>query len=295
MKISKNNIVFIAVAVLAYVLILILLGYRGTILIEWIGVQIGLIGMAISPIGEAVLRLIYGIKRVKINADKEKLLPLFEEVYRDIRKNESYHNTGIKLYIDNSMSVNAYAVGSRTIAVTKGAIESLSDNQIKGLLAHEFGHIIHGDTLIPLILIVGNMTLLITFLVIKMIEAIFFMMESAMRGSNIISLITKIILDVGLFLIVELIGILIMINQRKNEYNADDFSFQNGYGGDLLEVLYILNSIDMGGKVSLLERLKSSHPHINDRIARLEEKREREGSKRKKGQCSHFRHFRRNI
>jgi len=90
--------------------------------------------------------------------------------------------------------------------------------------------------------------------------------------NNIISVVVRSILHLSVFIVVQLINIILMINQRQNEYNADDFSFKNGYGSDLTESLYILRKIDLGGKISLLERLKSSHPNIDDRISRLEEK-----------------------
>lgn len=78
-----------------------------------------------------ILRVIYGMKEIKTNEDKEYLQPLFEEVYESVRANENYNNDKIKLYIDKSMSPNAYVLGSRTIAVTRGAVETFSDNQIK--------------------------------------------------------------------------------------------------------------------------------------------------------------------
>lgn len=229
--------------------------------------------MQFLQFGEWVLRLIYGIKLVKTNKDKERLLPLFEEVYNTIKEKENYKNNHIKLYIDKSMTVNAYAIGTGTISITRGVIDTLTDNQIKGLLAHEFGHIIHGDTLIPLILIVGNLFLLLAFLTIKMLELMAIFVEEIMGdNSKLFSSVIKGILNIGLFLIVQIIQILILINRRKNEYKADDFSFEAGYRDDLLETLYILKKIDLGGKMSLLERIKSSHPNIDDRISRLEGK-----------------------
>lgn len=101
-------------------------------------IQLILLVIAISPIGEGILRFIYGLRETKTNKDKEHLFPLFMEVYDTIKENENYTNSKIKIYIDNSMTVNAYAIGRRTIAITKGAMQSLTDNQIKGLFAHEF-------------------------------------------------------------------------------------------------------------------------------------------------------------
>lgn len=75
-----------------------------------------------------------------------------------------------------------------------------------------------------------------------------------------------------MFLIIQIIQIILLINQRQNEYNADNFALNNGYGGDLLETLYILQKLDLGGKMTLLERLKNTHPDIENRIAKLEQK-----------------------
>ena len=138
MKISINNIIFITLIIIAYILLNCLLCYNSSDLLTIIIFQLVIIGIAISPIGEFILRFIYGAKSIKTNKDKERLLPLFNEVYDTIKEKSHYSNNNIKLYIDNSMNINAYAMGRRTIVITKGAMESLPDNQIKGVLAHEF-------------------------------------------------------------------------------------------------------------------------------------------------------------
>lgn len=138
MKISINNIIFILLMIIAYIFLDCLIGLQSSSFIMIVIAQLILIVIAISPIGEFVLRIMYGAKTIKTNKDKERLLPLFNEVYETIKAKSNYHNTSIKLYIDKSMTINAYAMGTRTIAITKGAIESLTDEQIKGLFAHEF-------------------------------------------------------------------------------------------------------------------------------------------------------------
>ncbi len=138
MKISINNIIFILLMIIAYIFLDCLIGFQSSDLLTVILFQLVIIGIAISPIGEFVLRFIYGAKAIKTNKDKERILPLFNDVYDTIKEKSNFRNNKIKLYIDNSMSVNAYAMGTRTIVITKGAMESLPDNQIKGILAHEF-------------------------------------------------------------------------------------------------------------------------------------------------------------
>ncbi len=57
-----------------------------------------------------------------------------------------------KTYLLNTEVPNAFATGRSpkhsAVAVTKGLIESMSDDEIEGVLAHELGHIKNRDTLI---------------------------------------------------------------------------------------------------------------------------------------------------
>ena len=136
-----------------------------------------------------------------------------------------------------------------------------------------YGHIIHCDTLIPLILIVGNVYIFIAFLFIKLVEMVIILTDIVTgKPNNIVGVVIRMVLNLFMFIVVQLINILILINQRVNEYKADDFALKNGYGENLIEVLYLLEKIDLGRNLSLLERLKSSHPNITDRISKLEEK-----------------------
>lgn len=114
------------------------------------------ITIALSPIGEIILRTLEGATPVLIQEDREYLLPLFQEVYEQVKKENPEISREINLYITKSMTVNAFAAGRKTIAVTRGAIKALDKEQLKGLLAHEFGHMVHNDTKALLITLVGN-------------------------------------------------------------------------------------------------------------------------------------------
>ena len=49
----------------------------------------------------------------------------------------------IRLYIQEDMSVNAFVFGKKTLVLTRGSVALLSDDCLKGLMAHEFGHFAH--------------------------------------------------------------------------------------------------------------------------------------------------------
>lgn len=61
---------------------------------------------------------------------------------------------------------------------------------------------------------------------------------------------------------------LVMKSSRANEYGADEFSFNLGYGEQLC---VMLDSISGSGAKGLFATLASSHPDKDDRIAKLQE------------------------
>lgn len=108
--------------------------------------------------------------------------------------------------------------------------------------------------------------------IIKIFEISIFLVDSTLgeHKYKFVGTIFKTVLNLSVFLIVQLLNMLLLINKRQNEYGADDFALKIDYGENLIDVLYVLEQSDFGGKMSLLGRLKSSHPNIKNRISRLE-------------------------
>ena len=84
------------------------------------------IALAVSPLGEFVMRGLERARKVETKRDKDYLMPLFEEVYEEARKKTPSLNKKIKLYITEDKTVNAMAIGRKTVMLTRGAIDSLS-------------------------------------------------------------------------------------------------------------------------------------------------------------------------
>ena len=53
-----------------------------------------------------------------------------------------------KLLIHEDMELNAFATGLKTIVVTRGSLEQLTDGELKAVLAHELGHLLSRDCII---------------------------------------------------------------------------------------------------------------------------------------------------
>ncbi len=238
------------------------------------------IGVALSPIGETILRLLEGATPVLTQQDREYLIPIFMEVYEKARKNTPEMRRDIQLYISESMTVNAFAAGRKTIAVTRGAIETFDREQLKGILSHEFGHMAHNDTKALLINLVGNGFFSLILFALKFIMNIIQMILTVIQGKNIIftafwimGWISKIFVEVMSFLFIFLGNILLSMNSVISEGLADAYAYKIGYGEELISSLYLLKKITLPAKMTIIEKMTATHPHIDERIQKLEQMR----------------------
>lgn len=231
--------------------------------------------IALSPIGELMVRLQSGcksIKKFKKKYDVERLEALFKEVYDKARQKDPAISGKVKLFISKESSPNAFATGRRTVCVTLGLLE-LDDNQIKGILGHEFGHIAHKDTDLLLVIIVSNMLLSILFAVYRILVTVvvYLIGEGERSLGGLGNLIARILIDIILVACIRLwtkIGVLlVMHSSRQNEFEADKYSCELGYGNELANALSYLNGNN--DKKSFWYNLRSSHPDMGVRIEKI--------------------------
>lgn len=235
------------------------------------------IGLALSPLGEVIVRLMEGANPIRTQEDKDYLLPIFEEVYEEAKQFSPHINKDIKLYITDSMCVNAFAVGRKTVAVTRGAISAFSRDELKGVLAHELGHMANGDTKALLIKLVGNGFFSLIVFALRVVMNIIKAIPMILGRNNIIILyygflafLAKTFIEMVIFAIVFFGDVFIALNSRYSEFLADEYAHLVGYGEDLKNSLYLLSKISLPRKLTLTERLKASHPYTSARIERLE-------------------------
>lgn len=230
------------------------------------------ISIALSPLGETMLRFIEKVRPLSTKEEKEYLLPIFEEVYENAKEKDQKLNNNIRLYIIDNMYVNAFAIGRKTIAVTKGAVQTFSQDELKGVIAHEFGHLSNGDTKALLLTTIGNgiFSILIFILRIIMLITEFIFSLTKIPFLDIFSLLARFIFEFGVVVFSYVSEILLSVNSRQNELWADKFAFEIGYGEELVSSLYILQKISLPNNLKLLDRLRASHPNTAKRIEQLE-------------------------
>lgn len=232
-------------------------------------IYLSFISLISSNIAERILRYANGVRRVATDTEKERLIPLFKEVYSKSLHRNKLIGKRIKLYIVDSMEVNAFVIGRNTLAVTRGAIENFNDEELKGIMAHEFGHLNNFE---------GQITLLITFcttiflwafiavsFLFRFLEGLFqnnFIGDILGIARQIFELVVKAVLFVW--------TLIISGGSRKKEYRADMYAKTLGYGEELKSALYILYNMEISDKKGLVKNLKRTHPILAYRIERLE-------------------------
>lgn len=237
-----------------------------------------LILIALTPIGEGIMRLLNHTKKIKTREYQDYLYPLFEEVYEQAKQKNPKLSQNITLFMNNDTSPNAFACASNTVCVTKGAIDFFTREELQGVLAHEFGHLSNNDTKVCMVFVIGNL-LVMAFMML--FNAIFWMADmivSVIEGHDHLALrivrwLKKTISNLGSMLV----GAIFSLNSRVCEYGADKFAHDIGFGEELRSALGMLQKLDGGGDMTLMDRIYASHPDTENRIAQLETLEEAEG------------------
>lgn len=230
--------------------------------------------ISFSPAGEWVLTFLAGAKEIKRKDIKIQLIPLFEVVFEQAKKKTPDMVSSINLRIINDPAPNAYAIGRKTICVTEGLL-NLSDEEIMAVFAHELGHLAYKHSAIQLLIGGGNAfisgCLLIIKLVCWMITAIFTLLAigTGRLGRGLLMALIGSISTISIWLWTKFCMLFLMWSMRQNEYVADEYAYELGYGTTLASVLdrHLCSTPENG----LLKALYATHPHSDDRIARLQE------------------------
>ncbi|MDN3520237.1 M48 family metallopeptidase [Halomonas ramblicola] len=196
------------------------------------------------------------------------------------------------VYLLEDAAINAFAAGHEpadaAIGVTRGAIEHLDRDQLQGVIAHEFSHILHGDMRLNLRLVALLHGILVIGLGGRMLLHGTGRRRGSRRGGGHVALVG---LGLGLMLVGyagTLCGNLIKAAvSRQREFLADASAVQytrnpGGLGGALKTLAaYRLGSrllaanaaefshLYFGSGVRSLGRLTATHPPLEARIRRV--------------------------
>ena len=230
--------------------------------------------LSLSPIGEWMLAALSGAHEIKRKDVKIRLIPLLKIVFEQATIITPSIVGSINLKIIYDSSPNAFAIGRKTICVTEGLL-SLCDEDIMAVFSHELGHIAYKHSEIQLLIGGGNFFIAGLLLMVKLfclaVTALFsiFAINSRNVFLEIVIAIIGSISSLSIWLWTKFCMLFLMWSMRQNEFVADEYAFQLGYGSALARVLdcEMCSPPDNG----LLKALFSSHPNTHDRIAHLQE------------------------
>lgn len=270
----KNNPIYLVCSLFYYIISsLILGGTAESFLIVLAVYSISLI-IGFSSLGEKLLRLLNRVRPLETKREIEYLQPIFDEVYA--RAKEKYKRLrAIEICIVDNMTVNAMALGRRTIAVTKGAMQTFTEEELKAVIGHEIAHLVHGDTMATIYAIIGNGIFSIFVMIARLFLLLLDWVQSAFNGKHgflaLLIFLLKFWFELSIWILNFGLQVILSVNSRKNEFNADMFSYSIGYDSDMIEALYLLEKISLGDNSSIIQKMIASHPRITLRIKHLEE------------------------
>ena len=186
----------------------------------------------------------------------------------------------LNIYRNKDARTNAVTFGFNTIGLTGGILQMASDEELKGVISHEAGHISHYDFVYQVLLFsmqsLGYRCLYGLFL----IPALFF----GLIGNLVIAVVPAVrFAVVGMaklwwslykLLHYSIYGISRIFDVNINkyaEYRCDTYAVRYGCGEGLLSFLRRLAVAETGGgRPSFTEYIMSTHPSTEKRIERLE-------------------------
>ncbi|MEJ9251471.1 M48 family metalloprotease [Bacillus thuringiensis] len=98
----------------------------------------GLTVLSTTEHAEKLYRYMNGMRRAT-KREVEQIKPILDDLCQ---------RAGIQdlvLCVADEPFPNAYALGSKTVCVTKGLLKTANEEELAGILAHELGHLKYGD------------------------------------------------------------------------------------------------------------------------------------------------------
>ena len=230
------------------------------------------LALSLSSIGQAVLCHLNGARKIVRLDMRERVIPVVEEVYLAAKHKTPELPDRINVRIMYDPNPNAFAIGTNTICVTEGMLD-MPDNLMAGIIAHELGHLALQHTVIQILIGGGNLIMTGIMLFLEVLKNIFAISTVAgsykkrSAGSEAGVFLAAISAGV-IYLWTKFCMLILRGSSRANEYAADAYAFEIGYGDDLAEAL---DRLTMGTpQATLLKMLSSTHPEPGDRIGRLQ-------------------------
>lgn len=230
---------------------------------------------AVSPVGEA-----FFVWRNQGRTPHQRESDFIEPIFRRVLDSAGHSIPNFKrtrahfrLCVVDDDTINACAVGRKTVLVNTAALH-LPVSELEGVLAHELGHLYHGDAMRLLISytmsILGDFFISLQNVVIRFLNVIPYV-------GPLLALVPIVVLYAIRFLLAIPVQIGGAFADRRKELRADRFACRIGYAQGMRELLTHLQEFGDPRPRRVLDRLMQSHPLLADRLSILNTLREGRG------------------
>jgi heat shock protein HtpX len=249
-------------------------------------------GLALMLVLSVILNLYayFGSKKSALRANKAKIVTATEEprLYRIVMNVAQRAGVPMpEVGITETNMLNAFATGrnpkNAAVVVTRGLLNVLPDDELEGVIAHEMAHIRNRDILI--MSVASTIASVLTYLTV-------FAMLGARAGGNNKNGGIIVLIAILLYFLVPIAALLIRMGvSRSREYLADESgakitgnpralaralrsietgagALKNDYSNNNYANMWISNPVR---KVSVTQRMFSTHPPMDERVSRLED------------------------
>lgn len=276
-------LLYVLLTIFAFEVVVAVSGWRLSVVVGW-WLIVGWVGFCFGSayVWAGVVIFLQRSYRKPVRAEAARLLPAISELLQ-----KAGSKRRVRVWIEESWEMNAYATGFHTIVISRGLLQGLSPVELRGVLAHELGHLLSGDTIVATAFLTAG---LLPKAVFGVFRAVIFVLRSSLAR---VSFVAGCVLLLGMGLILNRAHLLkgaaasllfvfffMVLNRvfkffalmmaRYAEYRQDAFAFRLGYGDGLRKVLEMLAAGQEAAPSRYFIVMHSTHPVIFKRIRRLE-------------------------
>jgi Zn-dependent protease with chaperone function len=276
-------LLYVLLTIFAFEVVLAVSGWRLSVVAQW-WIIVGWVAFCFGSayVWAGVAMFLHSRYRKPVRAEAARLLPAVSEL---LQRAESKRR--VRVWIEESWELNAYATGFHTIVISRGLLEALSPVELRGVLAHELGHLLSGDTIVATAFLTAG---LLPKAVFGVCSAGVFLLRSGLarvsimtggvvlvivgfmlNRAHLLKAVAAVLLFVFLFMVLnKVFRFFALMLGRFAEYRQDAFAFRLGYGDGLRKVLELLAAGEEVSASMYYIMMHSTHPVIFNRIRRLE-------------------------
>lgn len=273
-------VMYITEILLNWVILLVICGADAQAVLPSALIMAGFVGAGFTTLGEFFFRRAAGGRKMTLE-EREYAAPVIDSVLGKLNLDWSPD-----FWVSDTPYPNALATGRRTIVLTRSLLGNATPDELAGLISHEIGHIQNGDTRWKVAAYMANIVGVIATWLLTAAVAIagFFASLAGFELDNTTGTQGS---GLGAFVIIGFFAMLavwflraviailkwlsrigILAADRENEYRADRFAADAGYGPGLYSFL-----ARFGGVVPVNEgfwsNIHATHPPVDKRLEKL--------------------------